>query len=84
MYIDIIVKKFGLENYNKGFILMRHGVQISKEHLPKTLKDRSLMEKITYALAIESIMYTMLYARLDAAFSQSVTRRFHVNPSERD
>ena len=63
---------------------MRHGVQISKDHLPKTLKDRLLMEKITYALVTESIMYAMLYARLDAAFAQSVTSIFHVNPSKRD
>ena len=32
MYIDTIVKRFSMENCKKGFILMRNGVQISKEH----------------------------------------------------
>ena len=41
MYINTIVKRFGMENSNKGFILMRHGVQISNEHFPKTLEDRA-------------------------------------------
>ena len=60
MYIDTIVKRFGMENSKRGFIPMRHGVQISKEHSPKTPKDRALMEKIMYASAIGSIMYAML------------------------
>ena len=34
MYIDTIVKRFGMENSKKGFIAMSHGVQISKEHSP--------------------------------------------------
>ena len=49
MYIDIIVKRFGMENSKRGFIPMRHGVQISKEHSPKTPEDKALMEKILYA-----------------------------------
>ena len=43
MYIDTIVKWFGMENSKRGFILMRHGVQISKEHSPKAPEDRELM-----------------------------------------
>ena len=39
-YIDTIVKRFGMENSKKGFIPMRHGVQISKELSPKTLEDK--------------------------------------------
>ena len=39
MYIHNIVKRFDIENSKKGYILMRHGVQISKEHSPKTLED---------------------------------------------
>ena len=50
-----------MENSKKGFIPMRHGVHISKEHSPKTLEDRALMEKILYASAIGSIMHTITY-----------------------
>ena len=57
MYIDTIVKRFVMKNSKKGFILIKHGVQISKKHLPNTPKDRALMEKIPYASAIGTIMY---------------------------
>ena len=76
MYIDTIVKMFGMENSKKGFIPMRYGVQIFKEHSPKTPEDRALMEKISYALTIESIMYVMSCTRPYVTFPLSVTSRF--------
>ena len=48
MYIDTIVKRFGMQDSKKGFIPMRHGVQISKEQSPKTPEDKALMERIPY------------------------------------
>ena len=82
MYIDTIVKRFGMEISKRGFIPIRHGVQISNEHSPKTPEDRALMENIPYASAIGSIMYAMLCTRLDVAFALSVTSRFQANPGE--
>ena len=82
MYIYTIVKRFGMENSKRGFMPMRDGVQISKEHLLKTPKDRALMEKIPYASAIGSIIYAMLCTRPDVAFALSVTTRFEANPGE--
>ena len=76
MYIDTIVKRFGMQDSKKGFISMRHGVQISKEQLPKTPEDKALMERIPYASAIGSIMYAMICTRLDVAYALSVTSRF--------
>ena len=76
MYIDTIIKRFGMENSKKSFILVTHGVWISKEHSPKTPEDRALMEKIMYASAMRSIMYAMLCTRSDVAFALSVTRKF--------
>ena len=61
---------------------MKHGVQISKEHSLKTLEDRALMEKISYASAIGFIMYAMLCTRRDVACALSVTSRFQANPGE--
>ena len=34
-----------MENSKKGFIIMRHGIQVYKEQLLKTLEDRVLMKK---------------------------------------
>ena len=76
IYIDTIIKRFVIDISNKCFILIRYGVHISKEHSPKTLEDRVLMEKILYTSAIRSIMYDMLCTRLVVTFSLSVTSRF--------
>ena len=70
IYIDTIVKRFGMENSKKGFIPMRRGVQISKEHLPKTLEYLALMERISYASAIGSIMYVIRCTRPYVAFGK--------------
>ena len=72
MYIDIIVKRFVMENFKKGFILMGRGVQISKEYSPKTPKYSMLMEKISYISAIGSTMYDMLCIRLYVTFTGGV------------
>ena len=83
VYIDTIVKSFGMENSNKCFIPMRHRVWTSKEHSRKTPEDRVLMEKIPHASAIRSIMYTMLCTRPDVTFALSVTSRFAAKLDER-
>ena len=83
MFTDTIVKRFGMENSKRGFILMRHGVQISNEHSPKTVEDRALIEKISYVSVIGSIMYAMLCSRQDVAYALSVMSRFKANPGER-
>ena len=52
MYIDTIVKRFGMENSKRGLIPMRHGVYLSKEMSPKTPEEREHMSRVPYASAI--------------------------------
>ena len=65
MYIDTIVKRFGMENSKRGFILMIHGVQISKEYSPKTPQDRALIEKSSVCISdwIHHVCYAMYKTR---------------------
>ena len=83
MYIETIVKSFGMKESKKRFILMRHGVQISKEQSPKTPEDKVLVERIPYVSAIGSIMYAMICTRQNIAYHLSVTSRFQVDPGEK-
>ena len=85
MYIDTIVNvyRIRMQDSKKGFILMRHGVQIPTEQSPKTPEDKALMEGIPYASAIESIMYAMICTRSDVPYALSVTSRFHAGPGEK-
>ena len=82
MYIDTIVKRFGMENSKRGLIPMRHGINLSKEQSPKTPEERAVMDRVPYASAIGSIMYAMLCTRPDVAFALSVTSRYQANPGE--
>ncbi len=46
---------------------------------PKTLEERDKMARFPYATAIGSLMYAMLYTRLDIAYSVSLTSKFQSN-----
>ena len=82
MYIDMIVKRFGMENSKKGFIPMRHEIYLSKEMSPKTSEERASMVKVPYASAIRSIMYAMLCTRPDVAHALNVTSRYQAHSGE--
>ena len=72
-----------MKDFKKGFILMRHGVQISMEQLPKTLEDKSLIERIPYASAIGSITYAMICTRLDITYALSFMSRYQAYLGEK-
>src|SRR5262249_49314876 len=76
MYIDTILKRFGMENSKRGLILMRHGVYLSKDMSPKNPEERAHMNRVPYASAIGSIMYAMICTRPDVAHALSVTSRY--------
>ena len=42
---------------------MTHGITLSKSLFPRTQDERTQMSLIPYASDIESIMYSMIYAR---------------------
>ncbi|KAJ9547288.1 hypothetical protein OSB04_019831 [Centaurea solstitialis] len=75
-YIDKILKRFRMDESNKGFIPMQHGIVLSKAHCPVSSEDQDKMKLIPYASAIGSIMYAMLCTRPDVAYSISVTSRY--------
>ena len=75
-YIDIIVKRFGMKIFKRGFILMRHGISLSMSMLPKTLEERADMDRILYVSVIGSIMYNILYIRPNITYGLSVTSKY--------
>ncbi|KAJ9544434.1 hypothetical protein OSB04_024141 [Centaurea solstitialis] len=81
-YIDKILKIFRMDESNKGFIPMQHGIVLSKAQCPVSSQDKDKMKSIPYASAIGSIMYAMICTRPDVAYSVSVTSRYQQNPGE--
>ena len=76
-YIDIIIKTFGMKNFKRCLIPIRHEILFSKSMSPKTHKEMTNIDKILYASAIEC----MLYTRPDIAHALSVTSRYQADPS---
>ena len=55
---------------------------ISKGMCPMTHEKRIRMNKIPYASAIRSIMYSILCIRPDVSHALSVTSKYQANPGE--
>jgi hypothetical protein len=75
-YRDKILKRFRMEDSKKGFLPMLQGKILSKTQGPAIAEDREEMNKISYASAIGSIMYTMLCTRPDVAHAISLTNSY--------
>ena len=60
MYIEKVLKRFSMKNSKKELVLFRHGIHLFKKMCPSTPEETECMSKISYASAIESLMYVML------------------------
>jgi hypothetical protein len=58
-YIDKILNRFNMQDSNKGFLPMSHGITLSKKQCPTDPDEQERMRAIPYASAIGSIMYDM-------------------------
>ncbi|KAL0413321.1 UNVERIFIED_CONTAM: hypothetical protein Sradi_1533800 [Sesamum radiatum] len=65
-----------MENSKRGFLLVRHGVKLSKKQSRKTNEELRKMFDIPYASAVGSIQYVVECTRLDVAFALSVRSRY--------
>ena len=54
--------------------------KLSKEQSPKMKEERDHMSKVSYALAICSLMYTIVCTRPDIAHAVGVVSRFMSRP----
>ena len=81
-YIDKVLNRFNMQNSKRGFLLMSHGISLSKTQCPMTHDERDCMSKIPYASVIGSIMYDMLCTRSDVSYALSIMSRYQSDPGE--
>ena len=81
-YIDLMLKTFNMKASKRGYLPASHSIRLSKKIYPKILEERNKMNEISYALAMGSIMYAMLYTRPDVAYALGIAIRFQVDPRE--
>ena len=62
-YLDKFLKKFKMDQANKGFLPVLQGVKLSQAQCPTTAEDREKIKVVPYASAMGSIKYAMLCTR---------------------
>ena len=68
-----------MDQSKRGFIPMMHGITLSKSLCPQTWDEWTHMSLIPYALAIRSIMYSMLCTRFNVSYALSLTSRYQMD-----
>ena len=76
LYIENELKRFGIENSKRDLLPFKHGVHLSKKMYPSTSEKIQHMSKILYTSAIGSLVYAMLYTRLDISLNVCVMSRY--------
>ncbi|GJS83987.1 hypothetical protein Tco_0750528 [Tanacetum coccineum] len=79
-YLEKTLKKFRMENSKKGQIIEKPDYRNSQG--AQTPSEVQRMQRVSYALAICSIMYAVRCTRPDVAFAQNLCSRFQQNPGE--
>ena len=69
-----------MDQSNKGFLPVLHGVKLSQTQCLTTAEYREKMKDVPYASAIGSIMYAMLCTRPDVCLAISLAWRYQSNP----
>ena len=59
MYIDTVLKRFSMEGSKNNYLSIGFGITLSKKDCVTIPEEREYIDRISYALAIGSIIYTM-------------------------
>ena len=68
-----------MQNSKKGLLPFRHGVLLSDDQRPKTLKEENTMRQVPYAFAVGSLKYAMLCTRPDICYLVGMVSRYQSN-----
>ncbi|KAK4389828.1 Retrovirus-related Pol polyprotein from transposon TNT 1-94 [Sesamum angolense] len=75
-YIEKVLKRFMMENSERGSLSMRHRIKLSKKESPKIDKELKRMSDIPYTLVVGSIQYVVQCTTPDVAYALSITSRY--------
>nr|GEX17015.1 hypothetical protein [Tanacetum cinerariifolium] len=78
-YLDKVLKRYIMDNFKRGSILMQVDLHLSKSQCAIISAEMKRMHNVPYASAVGSIMYDVRCKRPDVAFTQNITSRFQQN-----
>ena len=80
-YIDKFLVMYVMQDSKKGLLPFRHGIPLSKDHCPKTIKEKECTQSVPYASAVGSLMYAMLFTRPNICFEVGMVSSYQFNLS---
>ena len=80
VYIDKILARFSMENFNTGLLPFRHGIAFFKDQSPKTSEEIERLRRVPYAEAVGNLIYVMLCTRPDICFMVGMISKYQSNP----
>eukprot|EP00253_Pinus_taeda_P034539 PITA_34539 len=75
-YVETILQRFDMQDSKSVKVPIPVGVKLSIEQCPKTQEQEKDMFRVPYASAVGSLMYAMVFTRLDIAHAVGVLSRF--------
>jgi transposase InsO family protein len=79
-YVKKVLSKFAMHDSKPVTLPLACHFKLSKEQCPHDESDIKYMQKVPYANAVGSVMYTMVCTRPDVAHAISILSRFMANP----
>ena len=61
-----------MENFKKGYLSIGQRISLSKSDYLTTPQERERMSRVSYALVVAFIMYTMICTRSDVVYSLEI------------
>ena len=75
-YIDLILARFSMQNFKKGFVPLRVGKSLLGNQRPMIHTEIERMRGIPYDSTVESLMYAMLCTRSNIYFVVGMVSRY--------
>ena len=81
-YVKKVLSRFNMNEAKLVSTPLGSHFKLSKEQSLKTEEERDRMSKVSYASAIDSLMYAMVCTKLDIAHAMGVVSRFMSRPGK--
>ena len=79
-YLERVLKRFGMSDYNTKLTPLPLGTTLSKEQGPKSQEDHRLMADKPYQEILGSVMYAQIGTHPDLSYAVSTLSKYASNP----
>jgi hypothetical protein len=76
MYIEIVLKRFNIQDCKPVKVLIPVGERLTIEQCPNTWEETKDIARVPYASDVGSLMYMMVCTRADMSHAVGVFRRY--------